>query len=172
MPTQLFVRIKLIIALLTTILLFGFKPLHPFYLGITHLKQNTKTQTLETSVKLFVNDLEETLRKLNSKPIDLINGTNKVELNKLLESYLKSHFKLKLNGKEMNFSYVGFEIEKDVAWIFVEYKQVKIIKTVEIENSLLYDHFKQQTNIVRLEANGSEQNNKLNYPDKSTKFIF
>ena len=75
----------------------------------------------------FVNDLEETLRKLNNKPIDLINGTNKVELNKLLESYLNSHFKLKLNGKEMKFNFIGFEIEKDVAWIYVEYKQVKTI---------------------------------------------
>jgi hypothetical protein len=146
--------------------------MHPFYLGITHLKQNTKTQSIEASFKLFVNDLEETLRKLNSKPIDLINGTNKVELNKLLESYLNTHFKLKLNSKDIKFAYIGFEIEKDIVWIFVEYKQVKSIKTVEIENTLLYDHFKQQTNIIRLEANGSEQNNKLNYPDKSTKFSF
>lgn len=172
MPTQLFVRIKLIIALLTTILLFGFKPMHPFYLGITHLKQNAKTQSIEISFKLFVNDLEETLRKLNAKPIDLINGSNKVELNKILETYLNAHFKMKVNGKAIKFTYIGFEIEKDVAWIYVEYKNVKSIKTVEIENSLLYDHFKQQTNIVRLEANGSEQNNKLNYPDKITKFTF
>ncbi len=165
-------RNKLIIISLTSILLFGFKLLHPFYLGITHFKYNSKTESLETSVKLFVNDFEAALKKINNKPVDLINGKNKDELNKMIDSYIKNHLKLKINGKESLYTFIGFELEKDVAWIYIEYKKIKNIKTLEIENTLLYDHINQQTNIVRIEVNANEQSTKLNYPEKITQFNF
>jgi len=77
---------------------------------------------------------------------------------------------LKLNGKTLAFDYLGFEIEKDVTWVYVEYKQVKSIKSVEIENTLLYDSFNKQCNIVRLETAAGEQNSKVTCPEKIVKF--
>jgi hypothetical protein len=168
---QLFLRNKLIIAILTSVLFTGFA-MHPFYLGIVHLKYNSKSQSIETSVKLFVNDFEEALKKTNNKPVDLINGKNKEELNKLIDSYLKTHLTCNVNGKAAVYTFIGYELEKDVAWIYIEYKNIKSIKTVDIECSLLYDHFKQQTNIIRAEVNGNEQNTKLNCPEKLAKFSF
>ncbi len=149
-------------------MLFAF---HPFYLGVTHFKLNSKTHTLETSIKLFTNDLETALKKLNdSKTVDLINGSNKEEINKLISKYIQQHLNIKLNGKLAAFDYVGFEIEKDVTWIYIEYKKVKSIKILDIENSLLYDSFDKQTNIIRLETAAGEQNSKLSFPEKNTKF--
>lgn len=163
--------IKVLNSIGITFLLFTLVAFHPFYLGVTQFKLNAKTRTLETSVKLFTNDFETALKKLNdNKAVDLINGSNKEEINKLINKYLQQHLNIKLNGKSATFDYLGFEIEKDVTWVYVEYKKVKSIKTLDIENSLLYDSFDQQTNIIRLETAAGEQNSKLSFPEKTVKF--
>lgn len=122
-------------------------------------------------MKLFSNDFETALKKLNNNAtVDLINGSNKEELNKLINKYLQLHLSIKVNGKAVAFDYIGFEIEKDVAWVYIEYKKVKSIKTLDVENTLLYDSFDKQTNIIRLETAAGEQNNKISFPEKTVKF--
>ncbi len=143
---------------------------HPFYLGVTHFKLNSKSNTLETSVKLFTNDFEASLKKLNGKTVDLINGSNKEEINKLINKYLQAHLIIKVNGKNAAFDYIGFEIEKDVTWIYIEYKKIKSLKSLDIENTLLYDSFDKQTNIIRVETAAGEQSSKISCPEKIAKF--
>ncbi len=164
--------IKVLNSLIIAFLAFTLSAFHPFYLGVTHFKLNTKTNTLETSVKLFTNDFEASLKKLNGKTVDLINGSNKEEINKLINKYLQTHLIIKVNGKNAAFDYIGFEIEKDVTWIYIEYKKVKSLKTLDIENTLLYDSFDKQTNIIRIETAAGEQNSKISCPEKTAKFSF
>jgi hypothetical protein len=172
MHLQNTLRNKLSITVLTSILLFGFKSFHPFYLGIVHLKHNTTNKSIESSVKLFVNDLEDALKKQTNKPIDLINGTNKDELNKLIQGYVKKNLAVKVNNKLIDLNYVGFEVEKEIVWIYSEYKNIKSIQSMQVDCSLLYEHIKQQTNIIRIEVNNNEQSTKLNKPEKTAKFSF
>jgi hypothetical protein len=118
-----------------------------------------------------VNDFETALKKLNNNTtVDLINGSNKEEINKLINTYLQQHLTVKVNGKPVAFDYVGSELEKDVMWVYIEYKKVKSIKTLDVENTLLYDSFDKQTNIIRLETAAGEQNSKLSFPEKTVKF--
>lgn len=172
MHLQNILRNKLIITVLTSILLFGFKTLHPFYLGIVHIKHNSTNKSLESSVKLFVNDLEDALKKQSNKPIDLINGTNKDDLNKLIQAYVKKNMAVKVNNKLVDLSYIGFEVENEIVWIYSEYKNIKSIQTLQVDCSLLYEHIKQQTNIIRVEVNNKEQSTKLNKPEKTAQFSF
>lgn len=164
--------LKVLNSLIIVFLVFTLSAFHPFYLGVTHFKLNSKSNTLETSVKLFTNDFEASLKKLNGKTVDLINGSNKEEINKLINKYLQAHLNIKVNGKNAAFDYIGFEIEKDVTWIFVEYKKIKSLKTLDIENTLLYDSFDKQTNIIRVETAAGEQNSKISCPEKLAKFSF
>jgi hypothetical protein len=164
--------IKVLNSLIIVFLVFTLSSFHPFYLGVTHFKLNSKSNTLETSVKLFTNDFETSLKKLNGKTVDLINGSNKEEINKLINKYLQTHLIIKVNEKIAAFDYIGFEIEKDVTWIYVEYKKIKSLKTLHVENTLLYDSFDKQTNIIRVETAAGEQNSKISYPEKTVKFTF
>ncbi|MBL7917307.1 MAG: hypothetical protein JNM96_02850 [Bacteroidia bacterium] len=159
-------RIKTLFLLLTSVALFAFTLKHPFYLGVTQIKHNSSNNNLEVSVKLFVNDLEDALKKINKKQIDLLNGKDSTYLNQVINQYLLSHLKLKANTKLLQQKYLGYEIEKDVIWIYAEYKSEKIIGTLQIENTLLYDYLAQQTNIMRFEYGGKEHHAKLNNPEK------
>ena len=102
-------KLRKVLVLIAIIFLVAFK--HPFYLGVTDLKYNSKEKTLQGSVKLFTNDLEASLKKIHKGSVDLINTKNKEETKKMLFDYLKDRFELKANNKScfmvMQFNYSG-----------------------------------------------------------------
>ncbi|MBA3680685.1 MAG: hypothetical protein H0W73_05910 [Bacteroidetes bacterium] len=159
-----------VLVLATIIFLFGFK--HPFYLGVTDLKFNAKEKVLQGSVKLFVNDLEAALKKVHNKTVDLINVKNKEEVNIILSEYLKKHLSLKINGKACTYKLIGFEKEEEALWMYVEFEKSEVPKKIDVENTLLYDHLKDQMNITHIEVNNSKKSLKAHNPEKILQFQF
>lgn len=145
---------------------------HPFYLGVVDLKYNAKDQALQGSVKLFTNDFEAALKKIHKRPIDLINPKDKEATTKLLFEYLKEHLKLKVNNKIDNYKLIGFEHEAEAIWMYIEFEKCELPKNIEIDNTLLYDHLKEQINIVHIEINDSKKSLKATNPEKILKFDF
>lgn len=143
---------------------------HPFYLSVTDMKYNAKNKSVEISCKLFTNDLETALKKLNNKTIDLIHPKNKEETDKLLFDYINKRLSINLNGKLRDLKYIGFEKEDDVIWVFMEIEKCEAPKQVIVNTSLLYDFLKEQINIVHLEVNGNKQSTRVVNPDKEIKF--
>lgn len=145
---------------------------HPYYLGVTDIKYNIKTQTLELSVKLFTNDLETALSKLDKKPVDIINPKNKAETDSLLSGYIKARLQLRADGKAVNCRYIGYERESDVVWAYLESPKVPSPKKLDIDDQLLYDYLPQQINIVHTEIGGLKQSGKVTNPDYKLSFNF
>jgi len=145
---------------------------HPFYLSVCDLKYNAREQALQGSVKLFTNDLEEALKKLENKPIDLIHPKDTLATKKILFSYLQKRLNFKINGKPLNYTILGFEQEQEAIWIYVEIPKCPVPKRVEIENSLLYDFISGQSNIVHLEVGSRQKSLKLDCPEKILNFEF
>lgn len=145
---------------------------HPFYLGVVDLKFDAKEKKLQGSVKLFTSDLEAALKQIHHKTIDLINTKNKEETNKILFDYLQKHLNLKINGKAGNYKLIGFEREEEAIWMYVEFEKSEIPKKIEVENTLLYDHLKDQMNITHIEVNNSKKSLKANNPEKFLQFDF
>ncbi len=145
---------------------------HPFFISVTTLSHNVKDKSLNITCKLFTNDIEDALRKLNTKKIDLINGSNKAELNTLLHNYIKSRLLITINGKASWLNWIGFEQEAEAIWCYLEIKNVNACQQINIENTLLYDFIKEQTNICQIEINGKTKSAKVSYPDKQLIFQF
>jgi len=158
--------------LVLLIIFFGCSFYHPFYLSVTDLKYNAKEKALQGSVKMFVNDLEAALKKLNNKNTDLINVKDTVEVVSRLNAYLQAHLQLKLNGKGRSFKTLGFEREEEALWVFIEYKGCELPKTLEVDNSILYDFIDEQTNIVHVEVGDQKKSWKVSKPDKHLLFSF
>ncbi|PBQ34187.1 hypothetical protein CNR22_21245 [Sphingobacteriaceae bacterium] len=152
------------------ILFFSFS--HPFYLSVTDLKYNRAEKALQGSVKVFINDLEGALKKAHGQTIDLINPRDTLKIQKLLEDYLKKHLLLKINGQLKSFNLLGFENEQEAIWLYIELKNCSFPKKIEIENTVLYDHIKDQTNIMHLEVQGQKKSLKVSNPEKLSVFEF
>jgi hypothetical protein len=162
--------LRKVLVFVIIIFLFAFK--HPFYLGVVDLKFNEKDKVMQGSVKLFTNDFEAALKKLLKKPIDLINVKNKLETTKIVSDYLNERLKFKINDKPVAFKLVGFENEAEAIWMYIEFEKSSPPKKVEIENTLLYEHLRDQMNIVHMEVNNSKKSLKVSNPEKKLKFDF
>jgi hypothetical protein len=154
-----------------SLVLFLLSFTHPFYLGVASLEYNAKEKMLQGSVKLFVNDLEDALKRLNKKPVDLIHVKDTVRTSILLMSYLSSHFRLQVNGQPVKFEFLGFELEEEALWMYVEYK-CEAPKKIQIQNSLLFDYLPNQSNIVHIDVNGTRKSAKTTNPDRDFVFDF
>ena len=44
---------------------------HPFYIAVTEINLNTSDKTLEISCKMFADDLEQTIEKINHIQLDI-----------------------------------------------------------------------------------------------------
>jgi hypothetical protein len=149
---------------------FGLK--HPFYLSVTDLKYNEKEKTLQASVKMFTNDLEDALKKIYKQKVDLLNGKDTSQLKTLLQDYVTKHLNVELDLKKVDLQIIGFEKEAEATWIYLESANCKIPSKIAVDNTLLYDYIPTQINIVSFDLNGKKQSSKVTNPEKSLSFDF
>ncbi len=149
--TQL-VHISIVLSLLV---LFGFS--HKFYVSISQIELNREAKSLEISIRLFAHDLEEAVFR-NSKE-KLLLGSNKEnpKAKELILAYLKSNFEIIQSEKAIAYKLLGFELENDIIWLYVEASYKQIIKDIEISNSLITDLFEDQKNIINFKDKGKTQ---------------
>jgi hypothetical protein len=154
-----------------SIIIFLFSA-HEFHLSLTEIRHNSETRSLEVSIKLFTDDLLLALEQAGAPKMELGTENEPPEANELIESYLKAHFKLMVNGKPTEFTYLGKEAELDATWCFVEVKDVKKVQAIEVQNTLLLEAFDDQTNMINLNINGRKKSGLARKGSKNLKFEF
>lgn len=145
---------------------------HPFHMSVTEINHNAQDKTLEISCKLFTDDFEKVLARNYNTKVDLTNPPVKAAMDSLVKKYVFSHLGLKLNGKPVSFEYVGFETDKEASYAYVEVDNVNGVTKVDIYNSLMYDMFEDQVNIMHVITGGKRESTKLTYPDKQASVEF
>ena len=121
---------------------------HPFYISLTEIRYNPTNERLEIAQKIFWDDLEVALTDLNHTKIDFLNPEDKNALEVIAESYLLEQNQITVNGKKVKFTYLGYEIEEEAAWFYLESEKVELPKQVEVYNNVLIQHFDGQQNII------------------------
>jgi hypothetical protein len=121
---------------------------HPFYISLTEIKYNTKESSLEISQKIFWDDLEVQLAELYEGKIDFLKPKDKADLDRKLKQYILQNNEILVNGKKAELNYLGYEIEEDAAWFYLEAKQIPRPQKVEVRNTILHKRFDGQQNII------------------------
>jgi len=129
------------------------------------IDHNAKEKTVEVSIRIFTDDLENTLKKYGNTKVDILHPANKAEVDKLLNDYIQHKLQLKLDGKAVTLHYLGYEQQLESIWTYLEVKDVPTLKKVSVNCSLLYDYQEKQTNIFHVKANGTEKSYKLDNPE-------
>jgi len=144
--------------------------LHPFYVSVTSIDYNEQAHRVEISTRIFYDDLEAALKDGRHQSIDLINPTDKSATDSLLSTYFLDHLRLSVDGKPVSVRYLGYEIDEDVAWCFLEASNINRLERLRIDNRILFDHFPKQSNILHVTAYGERQSSKLDNPERSAVF--
>ncbi|GAO43559.1 hypothetical protein FPE01S_02_06640 [Flavihumibacter petaseus NBRC 106054] len=143
---------------------------HPFFVSVSEVQHNAKDKTLEVSIKLFIDDFEKALSAGRETAVDLSAPKDQAKANELVFHYLQQHFKIKVNGQPVTLEFVGYEKEKEAAWCYVQVTNVPNVQKLEIANSLLYDAFDKQINIMHVTVNGERKSTKVGYPEQNAAF--
>ncbi|MBS7564177.1 hypothetical protein KHS38_07145 [Mucilaginibacter sp. Bleaf8] len=121
---------------------------------------------------MFYDDLEHALNKQYRAHIDIVKPVNKEEVNKLLSDYVRKHLIIKADGKVLSPAYVGYEIQEDGAWAYLEVKGIPRPKKVEVHDDVLFGEHPEQINMLHVTVNGNRQSTKLDNPDANASFSF
>jgi hypothetical protein len=146
---------------------------HPLYVSVTEMNYNAADKNLEISCKIFTDDFEKTLANNYKAKVDLTTPADKNEAKRLVKEYVKSHLLLKVDNKAVALEFVGFEKENDAVWSYFEVKNITAApKKIDITNSILYEAYDKQINLMHVLVNGNRKSYRLNYPDKEASFQF
>src|SRR5882724_9495876 len=145
---------------------------HPLYITVTDINHNAKDKTLEISCKMFTNDFEAVLEKAAHGKVDLSDAKNKTATDKLIADYVQKHLQLKVDGRPAVIQFVGSEKEEDGTWSYFQVSNIPSVKKIDVSNSLLYDNFNQEINIMHASVGGVKKSTRLDYPDSAASFEF
>ncbi len=155
---------------LTTIIGSFLLLFHPFYVSITSIDYNEKGRRMEVSCRIFYDDLEDALKSGGRMQVDLINPMDKHVTDSVLADYLQQHFRISVDDKPLSLRYLGYEIEDDVAWCYLEAGNVDEVKRLTVDSRILFDQFPKQSNILHVTVYGKRKSTKLDNPKRRAIF--
>lgn len=137
---------------LTVILSFLWS-LHPFHVSVTDIVHKKDKNTLQITSRLFLDDLELALNDETGETLDVIALSKAGELDKILKPYFLKNFHLKVNDAKTNLNYLGSQLDQDALMIFVEVEGVKTVSKLFVRNTIIFEKFDDQSNIIHFNYN-------------------
>ncbi len=141
----------LITRLFSTILISN---VHPFHVSVCEVYHNDKTQSLEISMKIFIDDLELAIQKQGNSNFKLLESEDQESIKNQLGSYLKKKFEIKYNSRKVSLEFLGFEYNNYSVLCYLEGKKIKIINSIEIKNAIITELFDDQINLIHFQYKG------------------
>ena len=130
-------------------------------MSYTSVKHNPENEELFIRIKLFVNDLEESLYEYQGLRSDFQKNSPIENKEHYIEKYIHSKLSILINEKPIDIQFIEQKLEtanlSEDSVIFCELEACNVseIKTISIQNSLLTENFDSQANIVVISANGA-----------------
>jgi len=132
--------------------------MHDFHVCIMEIDHRPSENKLEISVKIFTDDLENTLEALGAPRLNI--GGGKIEhpsTDSLIGLYLQHRIGLEQGTKRLPLTLVGKEVELDATWCYLTSDLNLDAKNLKIENRVLFERFEDQLNILYFRSPNGKQ---------------
>lgn len=145
---------------------------HPIYIAVAEIDYNNSDQFATVICKTFSDDLYLALQKKyrtiskTGEPEDVKESSSQIE------DYVKSHLRLKINGKMVNFVLTNFKKEDNTVLAYFRINNISGIQTFEITDTIFYELYDKQIQLVYITVNGNRKSNRLVNPDSKVAFNF
>ncbi|HET9486340.1 MAG TPA: DUF6702 family protein [Chryseosolibacter sp.] len=147
--------------------------LHPIHVSVTEIEFDEKDQALEVMMRVFIDDLELTLRNSHKEPeLDIFHPKNGMTTDQLVGDYLKDHFKISLDNSLQKTNYLGHEREGEAFIFYIEVPGVKKWKTITIHNDIIMATHDDQSNLVHVYVNERVKSLRLTRNTPADKLTF
>jgi hypothetical protein len=121
---------------------------HKFYISTTDIELSKSADALQITMRLFTDDLEKLLKQRYDEGIVLNTDNKPDEINQHIAAYISKKLLIEINGSKHIVEFLGKEYEDDMVKCYAEVKNISTIKSMSIQNKILFDIFEEQQNIV------------------------
>lgn len=145
-----------IFILLLSIPLVAFT-IHKYYISLCEIEHNKEQESLQITIGIFIDDIEFTLNKDHDTILNLATKNEVKNIDNYYSAYLNKHFKIVVNNNPKAFIYIGKEYDDNIVRFYLEIKNVKELKSIEVTNTSLLRDFENQQNIIKIKANNTNK---------------
>lgn len=157
-------KIKIVFLLLILTPLMGFSDLHKYYFSTTEVNYDRETHAFQITSNIFYDDFEAVLKERYDENFNF-ESTSKEKTNTYIKRYYTQKFVIQINGEQKEVSFLGYKTDGEYITSYLEIKDIAVVKTFSLENTLLLDLFKEQKNIVHLKVADYKKSFLLNESD-------
>ena len=145
---------------------------HDYYFSSTTIEHDNHNKSLEITSTYYTDDLEKAVEKQYN--IELHLGTKKEhkEADMYINQYFKENFKLVIDGKEVEYEYIGKEIEIEKTYNYIEIMDIPSLKKINIESRMLFNIARTQENIFKVKNNNTTKSITLYYKRPKGDIVF
>ena len=152
------------------LLSFFFLLVHPVYISTSEITINQNKALLK--IKIFRDDLEDGLRMYHNKSISIDSQLKLVNESKYVDEYIMNKFILSINDDIIKLSSSEFKLENDVVEISNIFQYKKKIRELNIINSILFEIYKIQKNVIFINKDGKSDFYTFSQSDKEKTFNY
>ncbi len=137
--------------------LMSFITVHKFYVSVTQIDFIEERGELQITSRIFIDDLENLLRERYDENITLAGDDELDTVDKYIGNYLSQKINIIINGNQKEFKFLGKEYEDDIALCYMQISDIEAINSMEIRNTVLFELFEEQQNIIRTKINSKRK---------------
>lgn len=143
---------KLALPLLVLLAFIGMSFAHKFYVSVTNINHSEKDNALQITTRIFIDDLENVLVERYGIQGQLATKKENPLAEEYIEKYLRTKFLIALDGKQVNYTYLGKKYDADVAICYIEVPNINLDShsALTVTNEILTDLFDDQKNLVHV----------------------
>lgn len=131
---------------------------HKFYVSIYQIEYAAPKKMLQITARIFADDLNYVLQQKYNTKTHIGEANESPEDVILLKKYLSEKISIQINGKPKPIQFLSKELESNVVICYLNVRDVSKIKTLEIENTALFEVDPDQQNIIQTKIYNKKQN--------------
>ena len=157
-------------AVFAKVLCVFFLNLHPVHVSVMNIDVSTENLKLSYSLRIYADDLEYALIHKYDTLICLTDslGISNAELS-LLKSYLNDNLKISQKDKVLKATLTDMNRESELLWLRYDVRLDNDADTLTVKNTVLFDLFYDQKNLVIVQINNKEYGYTINNKQPSIK---
>ena len=138
-------KISLIIILFV---IYGFS--HKYYVSTSLYDFKEDSGSLQITIRVFQDDFTEIIKNIYQIDISMDNDLNSNEIKSKINDYLLSNLSIYLDNNKYDLFYLGSELKNEMIIAYLELEDIPAFKSIELKNTILFDLFEKQQNIIHL----------------------
>lgn len=150
-------------------ILAGVHPLHDIHVSVCELKYNSNTASFQASIKIFIDDLQRAASKEGAPEMRIGDNAELDDADGYIALYLKKHFRIALDGTELEPVFAGKELSDDflAVWCYIEFPaRISGVKKCTVTNDVLMALYDDQRNIMDIQIDAAHKDYLIFQPDR------